>query len=142
VRSYHKEVLRRDPCAYCGEPEHDAADTELDHIEPRSRGGEDDWPNRTASCSACNRGKGTRSMLSWLLHLAERDDLDDLFIKARSIGDAELTRRARRVIAERRSRVAGSDDDRPRHERRTQAAVLHGHEGRDARDPHAVRGTP
>ncbi len=64
LHSYYDELrgaLRRDPCAYCGEPsEH------LDHITPRSRGGDDTVFNLTAACKACNSTKGTRSLLAYL----------------------------------------------------------------------------
>lgn len=56
------EVIRCDPCAYCG-----AVMEEPDHIVPRSRGGEDTAENLTASCARCNQSKGARSLLMFLL---------------------------------------------------------------------------
>lgn len=56
-------VVRNDPCSYCGAP----AD-ELDHIEPRARGGEDGWENLAAVCDRCNQSKGARSLLTFLLN--------------------------------------------------------------------------
>lgn len=60
------EVLRSDPCAYCGD-----AMREWDHIEPRTRWyegvpGWNEWSNLTASCKSCNRRKNARSLLSFL----------------------------------------------------------------------------
>jgi 5-methylcytosine-specific restriction endonuclease McrA len=51
-------VLRRDrrTCAYCG----DRADT-IDHLVPRSRGGEWTWLNTVAACRPCNGRKGDRT---------------------------------------------------------------------------------
>lgn len=51
-------VLRRDRhcCAYCG----GHADT-VDHILPRSRGGENSWLNTVASCRKCNGKKANRT---------------------------------------------------------------------------------
>jgi predicted nucleic acid-binding Zn ribbon protein len=55
-------ALRADPCCYCGAPaEH------FEHIESLRRGGDRGWTNITAACARCNRRKGTRSMLEFLL---------------------------------------------------------------------------
>lgn len=52
------EVLKRDSftCQYCGKPS-PAAILELDHINPRSKGGTDTIDNLITSCSICNIGK-------------------------------------------------------------------------------------
>lgn len=51
-------VLRRDRhlCAYCG----GVAGT-VDHVLPRSRGGQDSWENLVACCVRCNNRKGDRT---------------------------------------------------------------------------------
>lgn len=58
------EVLRRDgfACRYCGATGDDAA-LEVDHIEPRSKGGSDDIDNLITACFACNRGKGAETIM-------------------------------------------------------------------------------
>ena len=43
-------------CAYCGAK----ADT-VDHVVPRSRGGDHSWENCVACCSTCNHRKGDKS---------------------------------------------------------------------------------
>lgn len=62
-----RAVLDRDAhqCAYCGV----RADT-IDHVRPRSRGGQHTWTNVVAACARCNHRKGDRllSELGW--HLA------------------------------------------------------------------------
>jgi hypothetical protein len=55
-------VLRRDPCPYCG-----GTSDEVDHILPISLGGANGWENRTGSCAACNRQKGSLPLLLFLL---------------------------------------------------------------------------
>ena len=56
-------VLRKDPCAYCGE----AGET-VDHIVPKGRGGKTSpSQNGTGSCFHCNNLKAHESMLSFLL---------------------------------------------------------------------------
>jgi 5-methylcytosine-specific restriction endonuclease McrA len=52
-----KAVLARDAwtCQYCGRQ---AAGLTVDHVIPRSRGGQSVWENIVASCAPCNRKKG------------------------------------------------------------------------------------
>lgn len=49
LRDHHR-------CAYCG-----AKATTIDHLLPRSRGGEWSWTNCVAACEACNGRKGNRT---------------------------------------------------------------------------------
>ncbi|WP_418277658.1 HNH endonuclease [Isoptericola jiangsuensis] len=52
-------VKRRDgACAYCGGP----AQT-VDHVVPRSRGGDSSWLNLVAACEPCNHRKADRTPL-------------------------------------------------------------------------------
>ncbi|MBS4727214.1 HNH endonuclease [Mycobacterium sp. SM1] len=59
-------LMHRDrfSCVYCGAK----ADT-VDHVVPRSRGGDHSWENCVASCSTCNHRKGDRLLaeLGWTL---------------------------------------------------------------------------
>ena len=59
-------LMRRDnyKCAYCGR----AAAT-IDHVLPRSRGGQHTWENCVASCQMCNHRKADRLLeeLGWEL---------------------------------------------------------------------------
>jgi len=55
-------VLARDnyTCQYCGcQP--GKANLTVDHVVPRSRGGEHVWENVVAACGRCNRRKGNRT---------------------------------------------------------------------------------
>ena len=93
-----RAVLRRDGgvCAYCSE----VADT-VDHVVPRSKGGQHVWTNVVASCKRDNLLKGDRllSELGWSLkfkpwapdgylwrlrHLAEVDPLWEPYLAAAS----------------------------------------------------------
>ncbi|MXX47185.1 MAG: HNH endonuclease [Chloroflexi bacterium] len=38
---------------------------EVDHIRPRSRGGEHVWQNVQLLCGPCNRSKGNKTMHEW-----------------------------------------------------------------------------
>lgn len=55
-----KNILKRDghKCSYCGRGD---VTLSIDHILPRSRGGEDTWENLTAACNKCNNIKGDRT---------------------------------------------------------------------------------
>ena len=58
-----KNILLRDrnSCQYCGVllP---SSELTLDHVIPRSRGGNSTWENLVACCHACNRRKGNRML--------------------------------------------------------------------------------
>jgi 5-methylcytosine-specific restriction endonuclease McrA len=55
-------VMARDhyACQYCGDQPGKAKLT-IDHVMPRSRGGETSWKNVIAACGVCNRRKGNRT---------------------------------------------------------------------------------
>lgn len=58
------ELLKADPCSYCGEPmEH------VDHIVARAEWGIgwSQWENLTSACQQCNCQKNARPLLSFLL---------------------------------------------------------------------------
>lgn len=66
-----KDVLRYDPCAYCGGPS-----GTVDHIVPtaersRYRRVESGWPNLTGACEPCNRRKRNLPLLDFLLNAPE-----------------------------------------------------------------------
>lgn len=52
------EVFKRDgfKCGYCGKNPPEVT-LEVDHIDPRANGGDDDMNNLITACFACNRGK-------------------------------------------------------------------------------------
>jgi 5-methylcytosine-specific restriction endonuclease McrA len=64
-------VLRRDnhQCAYCGK----SANT-IDHVQPKSRGGQDTWENLVACCFKCNNVKSDRTPaeVGWRLRVNPR----------------------------------------------------------------------
>src|SRR5208282_5697080 len=64
-----KNILLRDrnTCQYCGEA-YPPGELTLDHVVPRSRGGNSTWENLVACCHDCNRHKGNRM-------LSEIDDM-------------------------------------------------------------------
>jgi 5-methylcytosine-specific restriction endonuclease McrA len=67
-------------CAYCGT---DSARLTLDHVVPRSRGGNSVWENVVTSCAPCNLTKGDRLLeeTSMRLRTPPRSPAPLLFIR-------------------------------------------------------------
>ena len=51
-----QNIFKRDgnKCVYCG----DTRNLTLDHVVPRSKGGQSSWDNLVAACKSCNSKKG------------------------------------------------------------------------------------
>lgn len=58
TRISRRAIFARDHyrCQYCGSDKH----LTIDHIVPRSKGGDDSWENVVTSCARCNLKKGDR----------------------------------------------------------------------------------
>jgi 5-methylcytosine-specific restriction endonuclease McrA len=56
-----KNIYLRDnyTCQYCGKK---GGSLTIDHIIPKSRGGEDSWENMVVCCARCNHKKGNRTL--------------------------------------------------------------------------------
>ena len=70
VRLTRENLLLRDEfqCQYCSRrPVH--RELNVDHVQPRSRGGEDSWTNLVISCRSCNLKKGRRTPAEAGMHL-------------------------------------------------------------------------
>lgn len=59
VELTRRNVIRRDngKCVYCGSKD----ELTVDHIIPRSRGGENSWNNLVAACKRCNNVKDNKT---------------------------------------------------------------------------------
>lgn len=68
LRPTRANILLRDDetCQYCGRR---SKDLTLDHILPRSRGGQSTWENLVACCRACNGRKGSHLLKDVGMHL-------------------------------------------------------------------------
>jgi 5-methylcytosine-specific restriction endonuclease McrA len=55
-----KNILRRDSnrCQYCGRGD---LPLTIDHVVPRTRGGDESWENLVCACMKCNNKKGDRT---------------------------------------------------------------------------------
>jgi len=54
-----KNILHRDnnTCQYCGKV---SSELSIDHVVPKSKGGENSWENTVAACLRCNTLKGNK----------------------------------------------------------------------------------
>ena len=85
-RSVQRKISRRAlfardgwRCVYCGS----TGRLTLDHVVPRSRGGDSVWENVVTSCAPCNMRKGNRLLheVSMTLHTPPRAPSPQLFIR-------------------------------------------------------------
>ena len=62
IKFSRRNVLVRDRygCQYCGKS-FTPGELTLDHVVPRSRGGDTEWENVVAACKRCNHRKGDRT---------------------------------------------------------------------------------
>jgi 5-methylcytosine-specific restriction endonuclease McrA len=70
VRFNRRNIFARDAnrCQYCGK-RFPTSELSLDHVLPRSRGGETSWENIVCSCVKCNVRKGGRTPQEAHMHL-------------------------------------------------------------------------
>jgi len=61
VKLTRREIFIRDnfTCQYCGRQ---VSDLTLDHVIPRSRGGQHTWENLVSACKPCNHRKGGKTL--------------------------------------------------------------------------------
>jgi 5-methylcytosine-specific restriction endonuclease McrA len=90
-----KNILLRDhnTCQYCAKV-FPPPDLTLDHIVPRSHGGDSTWDNLVASCRACNNRKGSRSPEDAGMRLLKRPQAYNLHVNRqiiRYLGRADAT---------------------------------------------------
>ena len=52
-------------CAYCGRPPIDDASLTVDHVRPKSAGGEDRTSNCIPACLECNQAKSSQEWVAW-----------------------------------------------------------------------------
>lgn len=62
VKLNRKNIFARDRnlCQYCGK-HFPTSELSLDHVNPRSQGGENSWTNLVCACTRCNAKKGGRT---------------------------------------------------------------------------------
>jgi hypothetical protein len=98
------EVFKRDGfrCCYCGKSPPEVL-LEVDHIEPKKRGGKDDIENLITACFDCNRGKGAIPLDKAPLQLVENVQI----LKERE----EQLKEFRKLVARVEKRILGDMED-------------------------------
>ena len=73
IRLTRRNLMFRDAhqCQYCGTRPH-LRDLNIDHVLPRSRGGQDTWENLVTACRSCNLRKGWKTPDEANMRLARR----------------------------------------------------------------------
>ena len=73
VRLTRRNLMLRDSheCQYCGKRP-PTRELNIDHVMPRSRGGEDSWENLVTACRVCNLRKGWRTPEEANMRLSRR----------------------------------------------------------------------
>jgi 5-methylcytosine-specific restriction endonuclease McrA len=73
IRFNRRNIFARDTnrCQYCGK-KFPTSELSLDHVIPRSRGGETNWENVVCSCVKCNVRKGGRTPQEANMHLIKQ----------------------------------------------------------------------
>lgn len=64
----YREIVRVDPCSYCGAP----VSGQVDHIQAVIEGGPNHWTNMTGVCPSCNGAKGRKDLLQYLMWRNEK----------------------------------------------------------------------
>ncbi|MEU9063701.1 RNA-guided endonuclease IscB [Streptomyces sp. NPDC048430] len=83
-------------CAYCGVS---GVPLNIDHIQPRSRGGSDRISNLTLACIPCNQAKGSAPVEAFLAHRPGRLATIRAQLKA-PLRDAAVMNATRRLVSE------------------------------------------
>ena len=52
-------------CAYCGKPPIDDESLTVDHVRPKTNGGEDKTSNCIPACRECNQNKSSQEWAAW-----------------------------------------------------------------------------
>jgi len=70
VKLNRRNIYARDRniCQYCGD-KFPTSELSIDHVKPRSQGGQSSWQNLVCSCVGCNSRKGGRTPKQAHMHL-------------------------------------------------------------------------
>lgn len=88
-----RPVLLRDPCVYCAVwpiLHREADHRTIEHIQPLSAGGANDWRNYASAHASCNENRGSAPLLKFFLY---RQQVRDLQGRANKHARAKLRRR-------------------------------------------------
>lgn len=63
-RPTRRNIFKRDnwTCQYCGKKTKNPKSLTIDHVYPKSKGGDSSWTNLTTACQSCNTKKGDKTL--------------------------------------------------------------------------------
>ena len=77
----HRKQMKKCANQYCTSKEIRPEDLELDHILPRSRGGDDGISNRIGLCSNCNKRKSAKSVGEFIMSEAKEYEKREKYLR-------------------------------------------------------------
>ena len=85
-----KNILRRDnyTCQYCGDKSHSLT---VDHIIPKSRGGNASWTNMVVACKPCNLSKGNQTATEAGMELSRKPSRPEYYLYPLAVPSAPVT---------------------------------------------------
>ena len=91
-------------CAYCGDTVEHGAQLSLDHIVPRSKGGNNLPANLVTCCARCNSARGNRPLSKFAVAVADYTGVDSAEIvkRVRRFRNRKLDTAAAKAIMEKR----------------------------------------
>ena len=74
IQPTRKNVFKRDgwSCQYCGHTSKDPKKLTIDHVHPKSKGGDSTWTNLVTACPTCNRKKANHLLKECDLTLSRK----------------------------------------------------------------------
>lgn len=77
IRVNRHRIMKRDnySCIYCGSKK----DLTIDHVIPKSKGGQNTWSNLVACCSPCNLRKGDKSLVEVNMKMIKKPTEPNIF---------------------------------------------------------------
>ena len=77
IRVNRHRIMRRDgyTCVYCGNKK----ELTIDHVIPKSKGGDNSWKNLVTCCSPCNLRKGDKSLVEVNMKMIKKPTEPNIF---------------------------------------------------------------
>lgn len=73
-RPTRRNIFVRDnwTCQYCGKKTKNPKNLTIDHVHPKSKGGDSSWTNLTTACKECNTAKGDKTLKECALKIRNK----------------------------------------------------------------------
>ncbi len=80
-KATRRNIFRRDKwtCQYCGYKSKDPKKLTIDHVTPKSKGGDSTWTNLVTACPKCNQKKANMSLRDSGMKLKKKPKKPDFY---------------------------------------------------------------